>query len=247
MPGLKASWEENEVHNKKAKYTMKLLPILVLICTMFAGAIPALAERDFLTEAEIEKVREAQAPSDRLKLYVLFARQRIDQLQRLLNKEKKGRSAEARELLEDYADIIDAIDTVTDDALRRGADAAEGTVAVVDAEKRFLGQLQQIKDRNLPDVDLYDIALHEAIASTSDSIDEAGDNATDRAAKLAEADKRQKKEAEATLAAEDRKGKPPEAAKTGETTTADASTTDDSKPKRKPPTLLRPGEKLPVQ
>ena len=145
---------------------MKKLPILVLVCAMFVGAIPALAERDFLTEAEIEKVREAQAPSDRLKLYIIFARQRIDQLQRLLGKEKKGRSAEARELLEDYAEIIDAIDTVTDDALKRGADATEGTLAVVTAEKRFLGQLQQIKDRNLPDVDLYNVALREAIAST---------------------------------------------------------------------------------
>lgn len=227
------------------KYSARRLPIPVLICTMFMGAIPALAERDFLTEAEIDKVREAQAPSDRLKLYILFARQRIDQLQRLLSKDKKGRSAEARELLEDYGQIIDAIDTVTDDALKRGADAAEGTLAVVTAEKRFLGQLQQIKDRNLPDVDLYELALREAIAGTSDSIDQAAEDTTGRGAKLAEADKRQKKEAEDTLAAEDRKGKPPEAAKTGETTTADASTTDDSKPKRKPPTLLRPGEKLP--
>ncbi len=226
---------------------MKKLPILILVCALFTGAVPALADRDFLTEAEIEKVREAQAPNDRLKLYILFARQRIDQLQRLLSKEKKGRSAEARELLEDYADIIDAIDTVTDDALRRGADVGEGVVAATTAEKRFLGQLQQIKDRNAADVDLYDVALREAMASTSDSIDQAGEDASGRTAKLAEADKRQKKEAEETLAAEDSKGKPAEAAKNGQTTTADASTTDDSKPKRKPPTLLRPGEKLPDQ
>ena len=223
------------------KLTVKRLPILILICATFTGAVPALAQRDFLTEAEIEKVREAQAPSDRLKLYVLFARQRIDQLQRLLSKDKKGRSAEARELLEDYAGIIDEIDTVTDDALKRGADAAEGTTAVVAAEKRFLGQLQQIRDRKLPDVDLYEIALHEAIASTSDSIDQTGEQG--RGEKLADADKRQKKEAEDTLAAEDRKGKPPEAAKPGEATTADATTSDESKPRRKPPTLLRPGEK----
>lgn len=227
------------------KSTVKRLPICALICATFAAAVPAFAARDFLTEAEIEKVRDAQAPNDRLKLYVLFARQRIDQLQRLLNKDKKGRSAEARELLEDYASIIDEIDTITDDALKRGADAAEGSTAVVSAEKRFLGQLQQIKDRNLPDVDLYEVALHEAIAGTSDSIEQAGEKG--RGAKLAEADKQQKKEAEDTLAAEGRNGKPQAAkngdAKPGEATTADASATDDSKPKRKPPTLLRPGEK----
>src|SRR6201999_4603425 len=88
----------------------------------FLGNGLAFAERDFLTSDEVEKVREAQEPNDRLKLYVLFARQRLDQLQRLLQKQKRGRSLEARELLEDYDKIIDAIDTVSYDALQRGPD-----------------------------------------------------------------------------------------------------------------------------
>lgn len=221
---------------------MKRLPIFVLICAGFAAAVPALADKDFLTEDEIEKVREAQLPNDRLKLYVLFARQRMDQLQRLLNKEKKGRSAEARELLEDYSSIIDAIDTVSDDALKRGVDIAEGTAAVKTAEKRFLGQLQQIQDRNLPDVDLYNIALKDAIGNTSDSIDLASDDPTARGAALSAEDKKAKQEAEQTLKAEDRIDKSsPQPAQTADTSTAD------TKPKRKPPTLLRPGEKLPDQ
>src|SRR5579863_1975777 len=143
----------------------------ISICALLAAAGPALAQKDFLTEDEIEKVREAQLPNDRLKLYALLAKQRLDQLQRLLEKEKKGRSLAARELLEDYASIIDAIDTVSDDALKRGIDITEGTVAVNASEQRFLGQLQKIQDRNLADVDLYAVALKEAIASTSDSID----------------------------------------------------------------------------
>lgn len=219
---------------------MKRLPMFVLICATFTAAIPALADKDFLTEDEIEKVREAQLPNDRLKLYVLFARQRMDQLQRLLSKEKKGRSAEARELLEDYSSIIDAIDTVSDDALKRGIDIGEGTVAVTSAEKRFLGQLRQIQDRNPPDLDLYNVALKDAIGNTSDSIDLAADDSTKRAATLSAEDKKAKQEAEQTLKAEDRIDKSyPDATKNSET----AANTDDTKPKRKPPTLLRPGEK----
>lgn len=222
---------------------MKRLPIFVLLCATFAAAVPALADKDFLTEDEIEKVREAQLPNDRLKLYVLFARQRMDQLQRLMSKEKKGRSAEARELLENYSSIIDAIDTVSDDALKRGVDIGEGTVAVKTAEKRFLGELQQIQSRNPADIDLYDVALKEAIGNTSDSIDLASDDPTARGTQLSAEDKKAKQEAEQTLKAEDRLDKSSPAP--APTKTADA--TDESKPKRKPPTLLRPGEKLPNQ
>jgi hypothetical protein len=213
----------------------------ISVCAILVSAVPALAQKDFLTEDEIEKVREAQLPNDRLKLYALFAKQRLDQLQRLLEKEKKGRSLAARELLEDYSSIIDAIDTVSDDALKRGVDITEGKVAVTGSEKRFLAQLQKIQDRNPADIDLYDVALKEAIASTSDSMDLATEDAASRGAKLSAEDKKAKEEAEKTLAAEDSKGKPP-----AEVKTADAKPADD-KPKRKPPTLLRPGEKLPDQ
>jgi hypothetical protein len=201
-----------------------------------AGLVPqARADRDFLTGDEVEKIREAQEPNDRLKLYVLLARQRLDQLERLLAKDKKGRSATARDLLEDYSKIIDAIDTVSDDALKRGVDIALGSAAVSDAENRFATQLQKIRERAPSDLDLYDIELKEAVASTNDSMDLAKQDTGIRAAKLSDEDKKLKEEAEQEIAAEDSKGKPT-------TTTADGKPAD-AKPKRKAPTLMRPGEK----
>jgi hypothetical protein len=211
----------------------------LLICLILACSAPAFAQRDFLTADEIEKVREAQLPNDRLKLYALLAKQRLDQLQRLLEKEKKGRSLTVRELLEDYSNIIDAIDTVSDDALKRGVDIGEGTTAVNESEKRFLSQLQKIKDRAPADLDFYDIALKEAIASTSDSMDLAKEDRGSRAAKLSAEDKKTKEEAEQAIAAEDSKGKTTEQAQNN------GAKPDDGKPKRKPPTLLRKGEQAP--
>jgi hypothetical protein len=207
-----------------------------LILAILAGGIPAFAQRDFLTGDEVEKVREAQEPNERLKLYVLLARQRLDQLQRLLEKEKKGRSLGARELLEDYADIIDALDTVLDDALKRGADLTPGTSAVRDAENLFLTQLQKIRDRAPADLDSYNVALTEALAATSDSLDLLRLDSGRRAMKLSERDDKIKEEAEKVLAAEDPKSKSADQASAGD------AKPDDGKPKRKPPTLYRPGE-----
>jgi hypothetical protein len=205
----------------------------VIMPAILATGIPAFAQKDFLTSDEIEKVREAQEPNERLKLYVLFARQRLDQLQRLLEKDKKGRSLVARELLEDYTSIIDALDTVSDDALKRGADNSNGANAARDAEHKFLTQLQKIKDRQPADLDMYNTALTEALAATSDSLDLSQEDPTSRAAKLNEGDKKQKEEAEKVIAAEDSKGKPP---------VGDAKPAAEAKPARKPPTLLRQGE-----
>jgi hypothetical protein len=109
---------------------------------------------------------------------------------------------------------------------------------VTDSEKRFLAQLQKIKDRPPADLDLYEIALREAIASTTDSMDLAHEDIASRSAKLNAEDKKLKEEAEQTIAAEDSKGKP------GDDKTSVAKA-DDGKPKRKPPTLLRKGETPP--
>jgi hypothetical protein len=214
------------------------LTLAILAGGVSAAIPPALAEKDFLTSDEIEKVREAQDPNDRLKLYALLARQRLDQLDRLLAKDKKGRSLSARELLNDYVKIIDAIDTVSDDALKRSVDIALGAAAVNDSEKRFLEQLQKIKDRAPADLGFYDVELKEAIASTTDSMDLAKEDTSVRAAKLSEEDKKEKEEAEQALAAEDSRGK-------SVTTAQNDDAKPDDKPKRKPPTLLRKGEQVP--
>ncbi len=217
---------------------MRLATVCLLI---FTSATFAAAERDFLTMDEVEKVKEAQEPNERLKLYVLFARQRMDQLQQLLTKDKKGRTAQARELLSDYARIIDAIDTVSDDALKRHATITEGTAAVTTAEKRFLAQLQKISDNPPADADLYDIALKEAIDATSDSMELAQNDPSKRGAQLAADVAKEKKEVKTITRAEDSLGKTPEqAAAIAEK--EDRADFQEAKTKRKPPTLYRPGE-----
>lgn len=202
-------------------------------------AWPAAAQTDFLTADEVEKVREAQLPNDRLKLYVLFARQRIDELEKLLAKEKKGRSAVARELIEQYTQIIDAIDTVSDDALKRKVAISEGSTAANAAEKTFLTKLQKIQNTALPDLGLYEVALREAIASTTDSLDLAKEDLDARSQQLADEDAKEKEKSKSILSAEDSKGKPVDetAAK------SDAPVAPDGT-RRKPPTLMRPGEKV---
>jgi hypothetical protein len=200
-----------------------LVGILIL-----AAACPVLAQREFLSNDEIEKIREAQE----LKLYILFAKQRLDQLQQQVAKDKKGRSLAVRQLLEDYAQIIDAIDTVTDDALKRKVDVATGVAAVSAAEKSFLAQLQKIEDSQPHDLDMYEVALKDAIGDTSDSIDSTHQDLGKRAEEVIAKSEEEKKRVESLTPKEQVKEQKAEDARA-----------DIGKPKRTPPTLYRPGEK----
>ena len=135
---------------------MRYLAIL-LVCAACGFA----QERDFLTADEVDQIREIQEPNARLKLYVVFARQRLALLQQFLSKEKPGRSALIHDTLEDYTHIIEAIDTVADDALVRKAQLEIGMKEVATAEAEMLATLQKIEESAPKDLARYRIRLEE--------------------------------------------------------------------------------------
>jgi len=196
-----------------------------------ALTLPLAAERDFLTADEADQVREAQEPNLRLKLYVQFARQRVDRLKTLFASQKPGRSALIHDLLDDYGKIIESIDIVTDDALERKLVVNEGVGAVAAAEKAILPALQKFADSEPKDLARYEFSLKQAISATSDSLELAEEDLRDRAGDVQAKAAKEKKEIEADMQPKDREAKQAE----------DEKTAADTK-KHKPPTLLKPGE-----
>jgi len=117
---------------------------LIVICLL--ATLPCAAQRDFLTAAEVDQLRETQDPNLRLPLYIGFAKQRMTLLQQLIAKEKTGRSSMIHDVIGEYTQIIDAIDAVTDDALRRRLPLDTGIKAVAEGEKEFLAALNKIAE-----------------------------------------------------------------------------------------------------
>src|SRR5262249_458353 len=105
-----------------------------LVCCLLLAA-PLAPHRDFLTPDEVDQIKEAQEPNERIVLYARFARQRIEMVKSLLSKEKAGRSLLIHDALDDYAKIIDAIDDVTDSALSHKADMQAGLKMVAGVER----------------------------------------------------------------------------------------------------------------
>jgi hypothetical protein len=201
----------------------------LLICALLAAPLAAQQQRDYLTVDESDQIREAQDPNERLALYIHFARQRLSQVDHWLAKEKPGRSILIHDALDDYSNIIDAIDTVADDALQRRVDIKVGLAAVATAESEMLLGLQKIQDSQPKDMSRYDFVLRQSLDGTNDSLDLARQDPTVRAAAVATKQAKETKEREDAMTPTERDAKKADEAKA-------------EKEKKKAPTLLRPGE-----
>ena len=202
---------------------------MMLLCLSVGPQL--FAQRDFLTADEGDQVRMAQDPNDRMQLYVLFARQRLNLAQNWLSKDKPGRSILVHDALDDLANIIDAIDTVADDALKRKIDIKVGMEAVAKGEKELLEGLEKIQDSQPKDMSRYEFVLKQAVESTRDSLELSQGDLTARAAEIQAKEAKEKKEIESVLSAKDLEEK-----KATEKKTAQGDQ------KRKAPTLRRKGE-----
>ena len=202
----------------------------LLWCLVLAA--PLLAQRDFLNADEVDQIKEAQEPNERLKLYAKFAKQRVDLVQNLLGKDKAGRSLMIHDALEDYSKILDAIDDVTDDALLHKAEVKLGMDAVATVEKQTLPVLQKIQKSPPKDIARYDFALKQALETTEDGLSAAQEDVAKRGKDVEAREAKAKKELEALTAPVDGDKKP-----------ADDKKSDTGEPKKKKaPTLKRPGE-----
>jgi hypothetical protein len=210
----------------------------LLLCLGMAAcaALPAAQDRDFLSTDEANQIKEAQEPNQRLALYAKFARRRIDLVKALLAKDRATRSIQVHDALDDYAKIIDALDDVADDALKRSVDVKQAMDLVQGYERDLLPLLQKIRDNQPKDFDRYEFVLKTAIATTSDSLEMAESDLGERAKDVQFRAEKEKKTLDENRTPTEREAKQAE----------DKKAEEQQKPQeqRKAPTLLRPGEKI---
>lgn len=200
-----------------------------LLALLLAGVACIAQDRDFLTPDEADRVREVQEPNDRLKLYIHFARLRVDMLKQTLSKDKPGRATFVHDTLEDFSQIIEAIDTVADDAIKRKVDVTVGLAFVAEAEKELLAQLQEILNKPPKDFQRYEFVLKQAVETTQDSLELSQQDIKDRSREVAEREQKIKTDREAMMSTEELKAKKETEKKAVEQ-------------KKKAPTLRRKGE-----
>lgn len=177
---------------------MKALLLIPMLALPLA-AQEYLGVKDFLTQHEVEVIREAQEPNARIAAYLHFATLRLELVDQLLAKEQPGRGAKIHDNLEEYGRIIEAIDMVVDDALLRDLDITETMKTLVETEETFFERIEAVEERAGDDLWRYEFVLENARELTADSLELSAEDLGDRKRDIIEGDEAEKAARERTM------------------------------------------------
>lgn len=139
------------------------------------AAAPAQEKKEYLTDAEAAKIRDADTANERVKLYISFADDRLKKFQYELGRtsSEMHRGDTLNGLLNGYSGSMDDAADVIQGAIEKDADILAGLKEMTSKGKEFLAALQKIDDAKGKDFESYKDTLEDAIEGTMDAVDEA--------------------------------------------------------------------------
>jgi len=147
-----------------------------LLMSSLALARSASAQRpdkDYLSGIEADKVRDAETPNERVKLFLLFADDRLKKFQYELDHPSQTKHVELLNyLMNSYSGCIDDAADIIQVGLEKQDNIREGIDLMAIKAKDFLVILQKYSAEG-PDRDIYKDNLDDAIEGTQDAMNEA--------------------------------------------------------------------------
>lgn len=159
----------------------------------FFLCVPLLAQRkhDPLNDKEIDDLREtAQEPEKRMKLYVGYAKARMEMIQHMRTDPKLmgEHGEEMRSVLEDLATLVDETDDNLDQFNGRSQDLRKPLKLIVEMDSEFQLKLTELKRTSTQEqLRNYGFALESALDSVNESADSARAMLADQVAKRGKA------------------------------------------------------------
>ena len=130
-------------------------------------------KKDYLSDLEGDKIRDAESSSERIGLFLTFAADRLQKLQYELNRTEpeRNRAATLNGLLNGYAGCIDdAADLVVVETEKQ-TDIRGAVKEFQNRGKEFLATLEKLATDG-PELDTYKETLLDAIEGTKDALND---------------------------------------------------------------------------
>lgn len=148
--------------------------IVALAAALLAAAPARAQQRDHLTGLEADRIRDAEAPSLRIKLFVSFADDRLKKFQYELSRTTpdKRRADRLRTLLDQYAACLDDAVELIDLGIEKQQDIRLGVQEVQAKGKEFLANLEKLAADKTASA-AYATNLEDALDSTHQALKSA--------------------------------------------------------------------------
>ena len=148
-----------------------------ILLSVLAGAPRAHAQaRDYLTNAEADKIRDSETPSARIKLFLSFASDRIKNLQYEFAHPYDNLRREERlnALINGYTGCVDDAADLIDLGVEKQQDIHDGIKDMQEQAPEFLAYLKALSAKG-KEIEDYKDNLDDAIEATTDAIRTADD------------------------------------------------------------------------
>jgi hypothetical protein len=155
----------------KTRTLISSLLLATVLVSIPSAIRPAFAQKkEYLTEAEADKIRDAAETGPRIQLFALFASNRIKKLQyefAHIDPQDAKRTDRLNGLINGYTGCIDDAGDLVDIGIDKQQDIREGVKALQAVVKEALAYLQDLA-MNGPELDTYKDNLDDAIEATQE-------------------------------------------------------------------------------
>jgi len=129
--------------------------------------------KDYLTQTESDKIRDAYEPGEKMKLFISFADDRLKKFQyELTRKTPEGRRSEILNgLLNAYQSCVDDAADQIELAREKQADIRPALKTMDSKTKEFMTVLQKLHEGG-PEYEMYKETLDDALEGTQDAIND---------------------------------------------------------------------------
>src|SRR6516164_2087514 len=130
-------------------------------------------EKDYLSDVETDKIRDAETPNERVKLFLTFAEDRLKKFQYELEHPSPNKHNEMLNyLMNSYIGCVDDAADLIQLGLEKQDNIRQGIDLMAAKAKDFLVILQKL-DTDGPQKEIYKENLDDAIEGTQDALNDA--------------------------------------------------------------------------
>jgi len=140
---------------------------------MAGNAAAQVPDKDYLSSYEADKIRDAETPNERIKLFMQFADDRLKKFQyELAHPSQTNHTQQLNYLMNSYVGCVDDAADLMQEGVQKQQNVRAGVDLIASKTKEFLEILKKIAAEG-KEIEVYKDNIDDAIEGTQDAVNDA--------------------------------------------------------------------------